>query len=373
MKYCKRCVMPDTRPGIFFNKEGICSACINYEKKKQIDWNKRWNELEKLCDKYRENNGDYYDCAIAVSGGKDSHVQVYTLKKRLNMNPLLISVDNFSWTETGRKNIRNICETFNCDLVTFTPRLKTLKIMTKKAAIKLGQPSWYWDSLLYAIPYKFSMNLGIKMLVYGENVGYEYGGSQGAKETPSAIEQFSNDVVKPVSFEQWLGDGVTMKDLEMCHFPTIAEMKKVGLDPIYLSYFIPWDSHKHYLIAKRYGFQHLGHEWKREGSIEDYNQVDTIGYAINQFFKYVKFGHSSTTELAARWVRAGMITRDEAIQLVKEKDDKLDQKMLNDYLEFTETTREEFWEIADKWYNRDIFERDQWNIWHLKNPIWEQK
>jgi N-acetyl sugar amidotransferase len=287
--------MPDTRPGIVFNKEGICSACVNYEKKKHIDWNKRWHELETLCDKYRGSNGDYYDCAIAVSGGKDSHVQVLTMKKKLNMNPLLITVDNYSWTETGRKNIKNICDTFNCDLITFTPRLNTLRVMTKKAAITLGQPSWYWDSLLYAIPYKFTMNLGIKLLVYGENVCYEYGGSQGVVETPSALEQFANDVVKPIAFEQWLDEGIMMKDLEMCRFPSYADMKKAGLNPIYLSYFIPWDSHRHYVIAKQYGFQHLGHEWKRESTIEDYNQVDTIGYNMNQFYKYLKFGHATAT------------------------------------------------------------------------------
>lgn len=26
MKYCKKCVMPDTRPGIALNGEGVCSA-----------------------------------------------------------------------------------------------------------------------------------------------------------------------------------------------------------------------------------------------------------------------------------------------------------------------------------------------------------
>jgi hypothetical protein len=58
MKYCKKCVMPDTRPGIKFNEDGICSACENYEKKWNTDWDQRWKELEKICDKYRGCNGD---------------------------------------------------------------------------------------------------------------------------------------------------------------------------------------------------------------------------------------------------------------------------------------------------------------------------
>ena len=27
MRYCKKCTMPDTRPGITFDAEGVCSAC----------------------------------------------------------------------------------------------------------------------------------------------------------------------------------------------------------------------------------------------------------------------------------------------------------------------------------------------------------
>lgn len=53
MKYCKRCVMPDTRPGITFNEEGICSACQSYDNRKNVDYKKRFEELKTLCDKYR--------------------------------------------------------------------------------------------------------------------------------------------------------------------------------------------------------------------------------------------------------------------------------------------------------------------------------
>ena len=67
MKYCTKCLMPDTRPGIKF-VDGVCIACIHNEKQKETDWNKRWKELESLCEKYRGKNGNGWDCAIAVSG-----------------------------------------------------------------------------------------------------------------------------------------------------------------------------------------------------------------------------------------------------------------------------------------------------------------
>ena len=92
IKYCKKCVMPNTRPGIKFNEAGICSACQAYENRKKIDWELRYKELEKICDKYRGMNGTGYDCAIAVSGGKDSHFQVHLMKNVLKMKLQVISI-----------------------------------------------------------------------------------------------------------------------------------------------------------------------------------------------------------------------------------------------------------------------------------------
>jgi tRNA(Ile)-lysidine synthase TilS/MesJ len=92
--------MPDTRPGITFDDEGICSACRHFENRKKIDWAARWKEFEELCDKYRGCNGPgQFDCAIAVSGGKDSHFQTYIMKEVMHMTPILFSVeDNFPMT-----------------------------------------------------------------------------------------------------------------------------------------------------------------------------------------------------------------------------------------------------------------------------------
>ena len=93
-----------TRPGIKFNEEGLCSVCIAYEHRKMIDYQKCFEELETLCNKYRECNGaQQYDCMIAVSGGKDSHYEVYIMKEIMKMNPLLVSVeDNFPMAEAEK-------------------------------------------------------------------------------------------------------------------------------------------------------------------------------------------------------------------------------------------------------------------------------
>ena len=69
MRYCKKCTMPDTRPGITFDSEGVCSACRHYENRKNVDWDARFKEFEAYCNKYRGMNGPGgYDCiAIATA------------------------------------------------------------------------------------------------------------------------------------------------------------------------------------------------------------------------------------------------------------------------------------------------------------------
>ncbi|MDP3791587.1 MAG: N-acetyl sugar amidotransferase [Candidatus Omnitrophota bacterium] len=368
MKYCKRCLMPDTRPGITFQKDGVCSPCHNYGKQRKTDWNKRKKKFEKVCSKYRGKYGNSYDCAIAVSGGKDSHFQVWYMKEVMRMNPVLLAVGNIDWTETGRKNLANLSDTFNCDIISIIPNHNVTRILAKKALIEIGSPTWYGDALIYAYPYRMAMKLGLHLLIYGENVNYTYGGKYN-EETPSAKLQSKNDVVKP-AWNQWLKDGdLTERDLESAKQPTLEECEGYGLDPIYLSYFVPWDSHRNYELAKRWGFRHLAHEYIREGTVEQYNQIDSIGYLLNQYLKYPKFGHASATEMASRWIRAGIATRKEMIPYVKKHDKILDQGIVDAFLNFTGMKPVEFWRILDKWYNPKLFRQDQWGLWHEKFEV----
>ncbi len=360
--------MPDTRPGIRFNEEGVCYPCINFEKIKTTDWKQRRKELEILCDKHRGCNGNYYDCIIAVSGGKDSHFQVYYMKEVMKMNPLLVSLGNLDWTETGKENLDNLSETFGCEILVLQPNRKVAKKMLRKSFEKLGSPSWYLDYLIYSYPYRMAIKMGIKLLVYGEDINYTYGGKHD-KETPSAILQPLNDVVKPI-WDEWFEDGeISKKELEVIIQPTIKEIEAAGLEPIYLSYFVPWNSHHNFEVAQKWGFRHLGHEHEREGSIDNYDQIDSISYLLNPYMKYLKFGHSSATDIASKLIRYEMKTREEMISIVEEKDGKLDQDILKKFCEFIDMDVVEFWKIMDKWYNPKLFKQDIDGIWHPKFKV----
>lgn len=360
--------MPDTRPGIRFDNEGVCYPCRNYERRETVDWNKRWQELEKLVAKYRGSKGDFYDCIITVSAGKDSYYQTHTFKERLKMNPLLVSVDNFSWTQTGRHNFSNMLATFGVDAHVMSLNPQVCKKMFRKALEKLGSPTWYFDRAIYTYPLQVAIKLNIPLIVYGENTSYEYGGPL-QQETYSSIDQINNDVVKPVPWDFFLDDELTMKDLNPGVMPSKKEIAKAKLEPIYLSYFLPWDGYENFKFAKTRGFKSLDDtgEWKREGFIEQYTQIDTIGYLTHTWFKFPKYGHNRVTDVASLYIRAGRMTREEAVKLVNEEDYKLDPKMLKDFLDFTDYKEADFWKVVEKFANKDIVEKRD-GVWRLKEP-----
>lgn len=365
MKYCTKCVMPDTRPGISFNDEGVCSACQSFEKRKNINYPQRYEELKNLCNKYRGMNGSNgYDCMIAVSGGKDSHFQVYVMKELMGMNPLLVTVeDNFPMTNAGMHNIKNISEAFGCDIIGMKPNIKAQKTIMRKTFEQYGKPTYFIDRYIYTYPLHMALKFNTPLLVYGENVGYEYGGGN-AIETYSAKDQISNGVGAGIPTEELLIEGVTLKDLNFFEPPVAKEIDK--LDPIYLSYFLEWNSYSNYLLAKSRGFHDLTHEWQRTHHVEQFDQIDSRAYLVHSWMKYPKFGHASATDYAARFVRYGMLTRDEAFELVKKHDHDLDVLCIRDFCDFIGYSEIEFWAIIEKLYNTDLFEKNKFGQWEIK-------
>lgn len=358
MQRCTKCLMTDQRPGLTFNEEGVCSACQHFKNRKNVDYEARWHELEELCEKHKKLYTSGYNCIIAVSSGKDSHFQVGTFKEKLGMNPLLVSVgDNFTMTEAGKHNLANIKKEFGCGLMAWQPNIKEQIEAGRYMFEKFAQPTWYVDRLIYTFPTWISKFTGIKLLVYGENISYEYGGVSDT-ESPSALEQINNGVAANIDYRS-LG----WKE------PFLDAPPTDGMEPIYLSYYLPWNSHENYMFAKSRGFHDLVGEWRRTQHADDYDQIDTIAYLVHPWLKFVKFGHAFATDFVSREIRYGRLTREEGIELVKKHDPFLDQKCVEDFCQFYGYTPSEFWAVVDKFYNTGLFEKDGKFGWKLKEDI----
>ena len=56
MDYCKNCILPNTKPGVFLDENGLCNACRNINIKKTINWAERFKQLKKIVSKVKKNN-----------------------------------------------------------------------------------------------------------------------------------------------------------------------------------------------------------------------------------------------------------------------------------------------------------------------------
>ena len=42
--------MPDTKPDLRLDEDGICNACRSYEERTEVNWNERYNELQEVLE-----------------------------------------------------------------------------------------------------------------------------------------------------------------------------------------------------------------------------------------------------------------------------------------------------------------------------------
>ena len=126
MKYCAKCLLPDTKPYIKFDNKDVCTACLFHEKKnskskKSINWKKRRREFDKIIKKIKSKNSQTFDVCVPVSGGKDSITQVsHLLNKGLRI--LCVNVDYGIKTGIGHQNLECITK-MGANLITYKPNL----------------------------------------------------------------------------------------------------------------------------------------------------------------------------------------------------------------------------------------------------------
>jgi N-acetyl sugar amidotransferase len=322
---CKKCGFPNTRPRTIF-KDGVCGACINYEKRSRIDWNERNIMLQRICDSERRKKG--YDCIIAVSGGKDSYFLVHTLVHEMRMHPLLVTVtDSFTHTKAGSSNLRNLIEKFNLNHIQYTISHDLFKRATRIAFEDTGEPLRFVEYAIYTIPVIMAKKYKIPLVFFGENAAYEYGQTENDdyRANPEIVRLTKKLIDEK---EWWIKRGLSENEVDSI----IPEMPVDDYtEVIFMSYFRPWSSVHNLQIAKNLGFKDLTGEWNRKGTIENFEQIDSVAYMFHLWMKYPRFMFQRSTDIATRRVREGLLSRAEADRLIAENDKELDPWAREDF------------------------------------------
>ena len=172
--------MPNSKPDLFFDNKGVCSACNNFSNRKKINWDNRKKELSKILNNYKDKNSTNWDCIVPVSGGKDSTYQVLKMIE-LGLNPLCVTATTCDLTTIGRSNIDNI-KKLGVDLIEMSPNPIIRSKLNRIGLTQLGDISWPEHVGIFTIPVRAAVNYKVPLIIWGENSQNEYGGPASSTE-----------------------------------------------------------------------------------------------------------------------------------------------------------------------------------------------
>ena len=377
MKYCKFCLLPDTKPQLVFDKNGICSACINNKLKQNVDWESKRKDFLKLLEKYKNKDDSNYDCIIPVSGGRDSTYQTYAMKETFGMNPLAVAFHPLDQTDIGRKNLDNL-KKLNVDCIEFSTKPDTYLKLAKFGLTELGDFQWPEHMGIYTVPVQIAVKYKIPLIVWGENPQLEYGMPTNMDENTILDRTWNEknggyflDKIKPADMTKY---GFDKRDLLPYIYPSDEEVREVGVTGIFLGSYIKWEIFKQLELVKGLGF--VENEIPIEGTYQKFENLDVYFTVFHDYFKFLKYGFARATDHASIEIRYERITRDQGIDLVKNNEGKIPKKYLKKFLEYADITMDEFHNICDSFTNKEIFVTNSDGSIKKdseKNPILKQK
>ncbi len=367
MKFCKKCVQPDSRPGIKFNEQGICPGCQYVEKAQDIDWEFRKDELKKIVQSLKKNVHSHYDCIIGVSGGKDSTRQAMYVKEELGLKPLLVSCTYppEQQTERGAYNLGNMIS-LGFDTIAIGPAPKTWKKLMREGFLKYGNWAKSTEMALFASVPRVAIAHHIPLIFWGENPAMTLGelGSGSWSWDGNQMKNINTIKGGPDSF---LNDEISKKDIIWYYYPSDEEMEQAKLQLVYLGYFWKdWSKidNANYSIA--HGIEIRNDHPGNTGSLHQFECLDEDFVVVNQMIKHLKFGFGKVTDEVNELIRLGKMKREEAIELIKKYDGKCSRQYIKNFCDYIEITEEEFWGVAESFRNKDIWKKDEAGNWKLK-------
>jgi len=354
--------MPDTKPDLEFNRDGVCNACTSYEARGSIDWESRGEEFCKILERYRCKGGSRWDCLIPVSGGKDSTAMVLKMLN-LDMNPLCVTATTCDLTDIGRKNIENI-KKIGVDYIEFSPNPVVRRKLNYIGLTQIGDISWPEHVGIFTIPVRVAVQYKVPLIIWGENSQNEYGGPAAATKNNILnrrwLEEFGGLLGLRVADLPNIAEGIEKKHLIPYTYPNDDDLKKAGVTGLFLGYYFPWDGYANAELAREHGF--TVYHATVEGSVVNYENLDNYQTGIHDYFKFLKFGFGRGTDIACLHIRRGRLSRQEGMEMVKRYDGKFPWsylgKSLEDILKPLAMTVEEFMDVCDRFTNKKLFFTD---------------
>jgi N-acetyl sugar amidotransferase len=368
MQYCTKCLMPNSRPRIVFDNDGVCNACRHAENKHEhIDWAARRKEFLEIIGRYKRDDG-FWDCIVPWSGGKDSSSIAYKLKFEFGLNPLLVTFSPQLPTEIGNHNREQMIR-LGFDHVFFRPDQRVHRALAKRFFIERGNQKVPWDAGVNAIPIQVAVKYNIPLVFYAEHGESEYGGKVLSPEHQK-MRDFSEVLENQVGDDarNWVDDTISRKELNAYVYPELDEVKRVGVKALYFGYFFKWSMLENYnFIRTKIDFK-THPKGRTPGTFTDFDSVDDKSDNLYYYMQYIKFGFGRAIRDVSRMIQNNQMTRAEGLRIAQQYDGEFPDEHLADMLDYLQLTRKEFDDIIDKHRNPEIWQKTA-NGWKLRHPL----
>jgi N-acetyl sugar amidotransferase len=305
-----------------------------------------------------------------VSGGKDSHWQVIKCLE-YGLNPLCVTWKTPARTGIGVRNLANLVR-LGIDHIDYQINPKVEKKFIYGALDRYGDPAIPMHMALFNIPLNIAVKFGIPLVVWGENSAFEYGSLEeehtGFKLDAEWLSTYG--VLHGTTAQDWVSKELTEKELTPYFGPSQDELEIQGVLAVFLGYYFPWDPEKTLQVARKHGFQ-VREEGPKTGYY-DYADIDDEFISIHHYLKWYKFGFTRTFDNLSLEIRNGRISRDEAIEILRERGDELPHDDIAKFCDYLSISREHFFELIEKFRNPNIWiKKDgKWMVQNFLIPDW---
>lgn len=367
MKYCRTCLMPDTRPRVRFDETGQCNGCRYAEERRQVNWAARKKQFIELLGRQ---DSEPWNVIVPCSGGKDSSRIAYELKYTYGMSPLAVCFGQYMWTPEGQHNLNRLCQA-GIDVHYWRVNQQVMRYLARRFFRERGHPKNAYDSAVTAVPMRTALAFRIPLIVHAEHGESFYGGnvlSEEHRRVRSLDEVLENQVGDDA--RNWADHYVSEADLAPYILPEAEELKALGVEDVYWSWYHPWSIWENACWARdvlrfkpaQYG-ENGGWGWgKSDGSFEGFDSIDDMIDTLDFHLMYVKFGFGRATRMASRLIQLNLMTREQGLNLVRIWDSEPPHSFWEPICEYLGISRGELTEIIDSHRGEGLFE--------LRSGVW---
>jgi hypothetical protein len=326
LRRCSRCVLPETIPGISFDAAGVCSYC---QRHRSFAFKGR-DRLRQLADRHRRRDGRP-DCVVGLSGGRDSCYGLHFVKRELGLNPVAYTYDWALVTDLARRNQSRLCSRLGVEHV-----IVSADIRKKRVYIRLNVNAWLRRPDLGLVPL---FMVGDKMYFYYYRKVRERTGVDLAIVCGNRFEKTDFKTGFCGVFSEETDSGWRPYDISTARKLRLAAYYVKGflLNPAYLNRSLPdtalgfcasyviahdlerlydyitWDEAEIGVTLRR------EYDWESAG---DTTATWRVGDGTAAFYNYIYYtvaGFSEHDTFRSNQIREGMMTRDEALRLVRQE------------------------------------------------------